>query len=427
MSVDFYKEEGPLGYLANYSKHGFYKNGVYYKTVEHYYQSEKFADEDIKNKIINAATPKEASNIGRDRKNIRIPNFKKIKNDVMYDGIYEKFSQNPDIRAKLIETGNEEIREMTVNEYYWGVGSDLSGANNVGKILMKVREKVKEDVLNKMIDNCRGKKIYVIGHSHPDFDSVASSLILTKILCSIGIDAVFAVRDTDFIDNNLINDYIKDDFEVVKDYNDKYFFLVDHNNLNGINKNQVVGCIDHHMITGEVDDIIEIEYASCALLIYDLFDKKYNFDNEDQIIIGCSVLSDTEYLTSCRFNRISKDVFYKLDFYEDIDKFKHNYLEVCDFNLPIATNLERYSKVYDIDGMKVKRSLIYSYSDDYEKYYHSYVYELKNNNIDLLIWCDYDSHTTYVDYNGNSFVYPIFTTSTNMVIKYLKENNYFGK
>ena len=41
MSVDFYKEFGELGYLAIYSNHGFYEDGVFYKTVEHYYQAKK--------------------------------------------------------------------------------------------------------------------------------------------------------------------------------------------------------------------------------------------------------------------------------------------------------------------------------------------------------------------------------------------------
>ena len=60
MSIDFYKEHGPLGYLANYSNHGFIKDGVYYKTAEHYYQASKFDDEAIRKKIINAETTKEA-------------------------------------------------------------------------------------------------------------------------------------------------------------------------------------------------------------------------------------------------------------------------------------------------------------------------------------------------------------------------------
>ena len=69
MSICFYKEFGELGYLATYSNHGFYKDGIFYKTSEHYYQSKKFDDPDVVNRIINAKTPKEASIIGRDRNN----------------------------------------------------------------------------------------------------------------------------------------------------------------------------------------------------------------------------------------------------------------------------------------------------------------------------------------------------------------------
>ena len=135
MSVDFYKEHGTLGYLANYSNHGFIKDGVYYKTAKHYYQASKFDDETIRKKIINAETPKEASIIGRDRNNIRKKNCRTKKLDDMYTAVYLKFSQNKDIRSKLIETRNQEIREMTTKESYWGIGPNFDGINHIGKIL----------------------------------------------------------------------------------------------------------------------------------------------------------------------------------------------------------------------------------------------------------------------------------------------------
>ena len=67
MSVDFYKEFGELGYLANYSNHGFYEDGVFYKTVEHYYQAKKYDNPTIIKKILEADTPKEASIIDQCR------------------------------------------------------------------------------------------------------------------------------------------------------------------------------------------------------------------------------------------------------------------------------------------------------------------------------------------------------------------------
>lgn len=140
MAIKFYKEFGEYGYLATYSNHGFYKDGVYYKTSEHYFQSKKFDDIAVVNKIINAATPKEASNIGRDRLNKKRDNWRDIKKDIMFEAVLYKFEQNEDIKQKLLSTGDEEIIEETVKENYWGIGPNYDGENNYGKILCKVRD-----------------------------------------------------------------------------------------------------------------------------------------------------------------------------------------------------------------------------------------------------------------------------------------------
>ena len=140
MSICFYKEFGELGYLATYSNHGFYKDGIFYKTSEHYYQSKKFDDPDVVNRIINAKTPKEASIIGRDRNNKKRENWKEIKKDVMFEAVLYKFLNNEEIKDKLLKTGNEEIIEETTKESYWGCGPNHDGENNYGKILCKVRD-----------------------------------------------------------------------------------------------------------------------------------------------------------------------------------------------------------------------------------------------------------------------------------------------
>lgn len=419
MSIDFYKEFGPLGYLANYSQHGFYKNGIYYKTVEHFYQSEKFDNEEIKNKIINANTPKEASNIGRDRNNKRKDNFKKIKEEVMYEGVLEKFRQNADIRSKLIETGNSPIREMTIDEYYWGVGKDLSGENHIGKTLMKVRNTIKNEIINDILNRCKNKKIYVIGHKNPDFDSIISSLILTNILKYNNCDAIFSLRDENIIEKELINDYLNEEYSVIDNYEDKEFILVDHNNLDGINKNNVIGAIDHHIITGEIDNLIEIEYASCCLLIYDLFKEKYDFSEKEKMLIGLTVLTDTEYLTSSRYNEISKKLYNELNLNLDVKKIQQKYFKTTDFKKSIQFNLKDNYKEYTYSNVKIRRSMITSYSYEKQRYYDEYKESMESNDIDLLIWCDYEKLTTYIIYNGMELIYPNFTTSTNLVIKFL--------
>lgn len=143
--IRFYKEFGPLGYLATYSNHGFYKDGVYWKTSEHYYQAQKFEDENVRKMIINAPTPKEASNIGRSREFRIKDNWAQIKQAVMFDAVYYKFKQNPDILKLLLETGDAYIVEATVKENYWGCGPYNDGQNNYGKIVMRVRDTLRKE------------------------------------------------------------------------------------------------------------------------------------------------------------------------------------------------------------------------------------------------------------------------------------------
>lgn len=144
MAIYFYKEYGELGYLASYSNHGFYKDGIYWKTVEHYYQASKFKDEKIRELIINADTPKVASMIGRDKNNILRDDWKEIKQTVMFEGVLAKFIAHPNLAKKLLDTGNEEIVEETVKENYWGCGPNKDGINMYGKILCLVREELRK-------------------------------------------------------------------------------------------------------------------------------------------------------------------------------------------------------------------------------------------------------------------------------------------
>lgn len=422
MAIEFYKEFGDLGYLANYSDHGFYEDGVFYKTVEHYYQANKFSDLSIRNSIINAYTPKEASTIGRNPLNKRIDNFCDSKLVVMEKGVYLKFWNHKDIRSKLIETGREEILEMTTKENYWGVGPLKDGENHMGKILMKVRSRVREDLKKEIVNNCFGKKIYILGHKNPDTDSLVSSYILTNILKSMGLDVVYSARDDNYTEESIKNDYLDAPY-IVDDYNNKYFILVDHNLLDGISKTQVIGAIDHHRITGEVDDLIEIEYASCSLLIYDLFKDEYQFSSHEKELIYIATASDTDFLSNKRYREYDKKLVSELGVF-DLDSLKDKYLELNDLEKDINTNLFRDYKEYNYNNTKIKRSLIKCNRSDMDKYIDKYLKAMDENDVNLILWCIYDNTGSFVCFNGKAIELPYFTTSTNIALDYLKEKKY---
>lgn len=143
MAIHFYKEQGPYGYLASYAPYGFVKDGIYWKTTEHYYQAQKFMDTDLKIRIAFAETPKLASKLGRNRSYKIKEKWDLIRRDVMFEAVYLKFKVNYEIASLLVATQEEYIIEDTVKENYWGCGPTGNGENRYGEILCEVREIIK--------------------------------------------------------------------------------------------------------------------------------------------------------------------------------------------------------------------------------------------------------------------------------------------
>ena len=84
--------------------------------------------------------------IGRDKNNRLKSNWETIKLDVMEEGLFNKYMQNKDICQKLLNTGNRKIVEATTKEFYWGCGIDGTGKNQFGNLLVKVRERIRDEL-----------------------------------------------------------------------------------------------------------------------------------------------------------------------------------------------------------------------------------------------------------------------------------------
>ena len=67
-----------------------------------------------------------------------------VKDKVMYEIVLAKFTQNPDLKEKLLATGDEHLEEgNTWGDTIWGT-VDGVGENRLGKILMRVRDELNE-------------------------------------------------------------------------------------------------------------------------------------------------------------------------------------------------------------------------------------------------------------------------------------------
>lgn len=140
MTIYFYtSNEEPYGCFSNFSQHGIEIDGSWWPTVEHYFQAQKFAGHPYAEQIQRASTPKQAAEMGRNRKLPLRPDWEQVKDDVMFQALLCKFKTHPGPRTLLLSTDQEEIVENAPGDYYWGCGADGNGQNKLGKLLMRVR------------------------------------------------------------------------------------------------------------------------------------------------------------------------------------------------------------------------------------------------------------------------------------------------
>jgi ribA/ribD-fused uncharacterized protein len=136
-------------YLSNFYTASFIgEHDIKWKTSEHYYQAHKFLiGSKTFSDIHKAKTPREAADIGR-KEPCNIEEWDKIKDDVMRRALYFKFSQNEKIKNMLIATGDEDLIEASPIDKYWGWGPDKRGKNQLGYLLMELREQLKREKEN---------------------------------------------------------------------------------------------------------------------------------------------------------------------------------------------------------------------------------------------------------------------------------------
>jgi N-glycosidase YbiA len=146
VAIRFLKLAEPYGCFSNFSRYPIYVGLVWYKTTEHYYQSQKFEDIEYKARVIDASSPKIAADLGRTLP-YDMNRWDRIKNEIMYNALVYKVQQNEEVKNILLSTGDEEIIECSKRDSYWADGPDGKGLNMLGKTWMKVREDLRRGIL----------------------------------------------------------------------------------------------------------------------------------------------------------------------------------------------------------------------------------------------------------------------------------------
>lgn len=142
--------EETMDKIDNFSKEyhflsNFYPTKIFYQELE--YDSSEAAFQAMKCKNISdrkkfvGLNPSEAKRLGR--KILLREDWNNVKDRIMYEICTIKFV-NQQLKRKLLATGNAYLEEgNSWNDTYWGTTNGI-GKNVLGKILMRIREEIKQ-------------------------------------------------------------------------------------------------------------------------------------------------------------------------------------------------------------------------------------------------------------------------------------------
>lgn len=159
-------------------------------------------------------------------------------------------------------------------------------------------------------------KVFVVGHSNPDMDSILSSMLLRDILLAQGIVCECAVFENDILSDEYVkiaNEYGNYNPTIIKleDVEKNKYFLVDHNDISSTikNRNLVLGIIDHHKNDNwsELDEnVLFTDRCSTTISIFQLFKDEYKFSNKqkEQIMLGLAF--DSKFGKSSQYELTDK-------------------------------------------------------------------------------------------------------------------------
>ena len=140
------KFDGKYAFLSNFYECDVTYNSLTYKNSEAAFHAQKTLNE-TERKQFTTLNPFASKKMGR---KITLRNdWESIKTKIMYEICYAKFSQNKELKEKLLATGDEYLEEGTYwHDNTWGncyceKCKNIHGENRLGAILMEVREELK--------------------------------------------------------------------------------------------------------------------------------------------------------------------------------------------------------------------------------------------------------------------------------------------
>lgn len=143
---------GTYFFISNYYRCKILYRGLTYHCVQDAFYAQQCRDEEDK-AYFTKYHPTKSKYMAE-----MLPNrddWEEVKERIMYEILYCKFTQNIQLRTRLKATGNKELLYVnTVGDTYWGIHNG-EGQNILGKLLMCVRTETQL--------SCKKRKEYEVG------------------------------------------------------------------------------------------------------------------------------------------------------------------------------------------------------------------------------------------------------------------------
>ena len=147
----FFSYQSPL---SNFYNCKIVENGKNFHSSEQlfmYKKALKFNDHSTAEQILLCKSPEEAKGLGRKVQGFKLDIWRPVASDLMFDAMYQKFSQNQELRSFLLQTCGTTLAEANPTDRVWGTGISLkndhifspdkwTGKNMAGEVLARVRQ-----------------------------------------------------------------------------------------------------------------------------------------------------------------------------------------------------------------------------------------------------------------------------------------------
>ncbi len=157
-AVFFHKPEEPFGYLSNWYLSPFDLDGIHFTSTEQYIMYRKcmtFGDETSAKAILETEDTAMQQAIGQKASGYIDSVWAGMRQMVAFRALMSKFSQNENLKQKLLDTGDAYLVECAGSDKVWACGVRLdddkrfdaanwTGDNILGFALMEVREVLKK-------------------------------------------------------------------------------------------------------------------------------------------------------------------------------------------------------------------------------------------------------------------------------------------